>query len=198
LGSSPFQLFVLCPASHCVGGRPVLSINALVKDCWVPYPSATAHVARQYLGSVGKIDNSIVAVSTFWANEQRYYPLHVAPYTPEGRLAGGKQDPAFHSKPQIALALVDQALAAGITFKAIVTDCFYGDHHGLVAALRQRRLPFVLSHRGTIGRGWALAEVAHSFDEAVHELRLPEWHKVTRRFRDGHSEQWLSSGGQPS
>jgi SRSO17 transposase len=40
---------------------------------------ATEHVARQYLGSVGKIDNGIVAVTTLWANEQRYYPLHVAP-----------------------------------------------------------------------------------------------------------------------
>ncbi|CAM3888067.1 transposase [Polaromonas hydrogenivorans] len=67
--------------------------------------SATDHVARQYLGSVGKIDNGIVAVTTLWADEAHYYPLHVMPYTPEKRLAGGKQDPAFRTKPQIALAL---------------------------------------------------------------------------------------------
>jgi SRSO17 transposase len=42
---------------------------------------ATEHVARQYLGSVGKIDNGMVAVTTLWANENGYYPLHVAPYT---------------------------------------------------------------------------------------------------------------------
>ncbi|MDB5845410.1 MAG: superfamily endonuclease [Polaromonas sp.] len=70
---------------------------------------ATDHVARQYLGSVGKIDNGIVAVTTLWADEARYYPLHVMPYTPEKRLAGGKQDPAFCTKPQIALNLVEQA-----------------------------------------------------------------------------------------
>lgn len=130
---------------------------------------ATDHVARQYLGSVSKVDNGI-AVTTLWAHEQRYYPLHVAPYTPESRLADGKKDPAFRSKPQIALALVEWALAAGIAFKAIVADCFYGDHRELVATLRQRRLPFVLSHRGTVGRGWAPADVAHSFDEAIEEL----------------------------
>jgi SRSO17 transposase len=45
---------------------------------------ATAHVARQYLGSVGKTDNGIVTVTTLWADEQVYYPLHVAPYTPAG------------------------------------------------------------------------------------------------------------------
>jgi SRSO17 transposase len=150
-------------------------------------------VARQYLGSVGKIDNGIVAVTTLWANEQRYYPLHVAPYRPESRLADGKKDAAFHSKPQIALALVERALAADIAFKAIVADCFYGDHRELVATLQQRRLPFVLSHRGTVGRGWAPAQVAHSFDEAIDELHLRDWHKVTRHFRDGHIEQWWAA-----
>jgi SRSO17 transposase len=103
---------------------------------------ATEHLARQYLGSVSKIDNGIVAVTTLWANEQRYYSLHVVPYIPESRLPGGKKDPAFHSKPQLALTLVERALAAGIAFKAVVADCFYGDHGELVAMLRQRRLPF--------------------------------------------------------
>ena len=40
--------------------------------------SATDHVARQYLGSVGKVDNGIVAVTTLWADEDCYYPLHVS------------------------------------------------------------------------------------------------------------------------
>ncbi|RYE72612.1 MAG: hypothetical protein EOO81_02905 [Oxalobacteraceae bacterium] len=102
------------------------------------------------MGSVGKVDNGILAIMTLQANEQRYYPLHVSPYTPESRLADSKKDSAFRSKPQIALALVERALAASIAFKAIVADCFYGDHCELVAALRQRRLPFVLSHRGTV------------------------------------------------
>ena len=54
---------------------------------------ATDHVARQYPGSVGKVDNGIVAVTTLWANEQRYYPLHVAPYTPESRKRSIKPTP---------------------------------------------------------------------------------------------------------
>lgn len=151
---------------------------------------ATDHVARQYLGSVGKIDNGIVAVTSLWANEARYYPLHVVPYTPEGRLAGGKQDPAFHTKPQLALLLVEQAIAAGIPFQAIVADCAYGDNGALEAALRQRRLPYVLAHRGTVGRGWAPADVAHSFDDAARELPLLAWQRIVRRFRDGHTERW--------
>jgi SRSO17 transposase len=61
--------------------------------------NATDHVSRRYLGSAGKLDNGIVAVTTLWADEQHYYPLHVTPYTPAARLANGKQDEAFHTKP---------------------------------------------------------------------------------------------------
>nr|WP_283093307.1 transposase [Noviherbaspirillum sp. L7-7A] len=53
---------------------------------------AIEHVARQYLSSVGKIDNGIVAVTTLWANEQRYYPLHVA-QTPDPSVAASCECP---------------------------------------------------------------------------------------------------------
>ena len=46
----------------------------------------TAHVARQYLGSVGKTDNGIVAVSSLWADERVSWPAHVVPSTPASRL----------------------------------------------------------------------------------------------------------------
>ncbi|MBG6073672.1 SRSO17 transposase [Polaromonas sp. CG_9.7] len=155
--------------------------------------SATDHVARQYLGSVGKIDNGIVAVTTLWADEARYYPLHVAPYTPAVRLAHGKHDAAFHTKPQIALELVERAQAAGIAFSSIVADCFYGDDRALEKALLDRRLPHVLARRGAFGRGWAPAEADHSFADAAEALPLSAWREVTRRFRDGHTEHWWAA-----
>jgi SRSO17 transposase len=52
----------------------------------------TAHVAHQYLGSVGRIANGIVSVTSLWADEDVYSPLHVVPYTPAGRLPRGKLD----------------------------------------------------------------------------------------------------------
>jgi SRSO17 transposase len=143
-----------------MGARSVLSKH-----------TAALIIVYQYLGSVGEINNGIVAVTTLWTNEQRYYPLHVATYTPESRLPEGKKDPAFHSKRQLALALIERALAASIAFKAIVADCFYGRHRELVATLRRRSLPFVLSHRGSVGRSWALEEMAHSFHEALGKFK---------------------------
>jgi DDE superfamily endonuclease len=90
--------------------------------------TATAHVARQYLGSVGKVDNGIVAVTSLWADERCYWPVHAVPYTPAVRLPGGERDPGFHTKPQLAVELVQAAQQAGIRFRAVVADCFYGDN----------------------------------------------------------------------
>ena len=61
--------------------------------------TATAHVAHQYLGSVGKIDNGIVAVTSLWADERCCWPVHAVPYTPASRLAKGKGDAGFRTKP---------------------------------------------------------------------------------------------------
>ena len=158
---------------------------------------AIAHVARQYLGSVGKTDNGIVAVSTLWADERVYYPLHVAPYTPAGRLPAGKDDPGFATKPELAVDLVDRAVHAGVRFAAVVGDCFYGPSETvtLVGALGRAGLPYVLALKPRM-KTWARAEDAHSPVEAAEDLgwrsrrRPGGWHRVTRRFRDGHAETW--------
>ena len=55
----------------------------------------TAHVAHQYLSSVGRVANGIVSVSSVWADESVYYPLHIEPYEPAERLPRGKADPAL-------------------------------------------------------------------------------------------------------
>ena len=158
----------------------------------------TAHVARQYLGSLGKTDNGIVAVTTVWADERVYYPLAFAPYTPASRLPKGKADPAFATKPQLAVRLIAQARAAAVPFRAIVADCFYGDHLGFVEALEQAALPYVLSLKPTKGT-WAPPEAAHTPREAAAELAWEsaeapgDWVPIPRRFRDGHEERWWAA-----
>src|SRR5262249_50718711 len=82
----------------------------------------TAQVGHQYLGTIGKMANGIVAVTSLWADQRVYSPLHVPPYPPALRLAGGKQPPPFRPKPQRAWELVHAARAAGIPFRAVVAD----------------------------------------------------------------------------
>ncbi|MFJ2033189.1 transposase [Streptosporangium sp. NPDC087985] len=129
-------------------------------------PVAGAH---QYLGSVGKIENGIVAVTTLWADERVYYPLHAVPYTPAGRLPGGRSDPDFRTKPRLAAALAGRAQAAGVPFRALVADCAYGDNAAFTAELWAAGLPFVLAlkpHQGS----WASVDEAHTPIGAAREL----------------------------
>jgi SRSO17 transposase len=163
--------------------------------------SATAHVARQYLGSVGKIDNGIVAVTSLWADERCYWPVHAVPYTPASRLAAGKRDPGFRTKPQLAVELVEAARQANIGFRAVVADCFYGDNPGFTEALGAAKVPFVLALKPRKGT-WAPADAAHTPVEAAGELdwqgpRKPgRWRRIQRRFRDGHTETWWAADAQ--
>jgi hypothetical protein len=160
--------------------------------------SATAHVARQYLGSVGKTDNGIVAVTSLWADARCYWPLHAVPYTPASRLAKGKSDPGFRTKPQLAVELVEAARQAKIPFRAVVADCFYGDNTGFVEALGHAGVAFVLALKPRKGT-WAPADEPHTPVEAARELgwggpgRPGAWRRVTRRFRDGHTETWWAA-----
>lgn len=158
----------------------------------------TDHVARQYLGTLGKVANGIVAVSSLWADERVYYPLHLQPYTPATRVSRGKTDPAFRTKPQIAAELVRTARAAGLPFRAVVAECIYGESPAFVDALWQDTVPYVLSLRPSRG-SWGPAEAAHTPQEAAQEVAWdgPEqpggWTRVERRFRDGHQETWWAA-----
>ena len=160
--------------------------------------TATAHVARQYLGSVGKIDNGIVAVTSLWADARCYWPVHAVPYTPASRLPAGERDPGFRTKPQLAIELVQAAQQAGIRFQAVVADCAYGDNPGFTDALTAAKVPFVLALKPRKGT-WAPADQAHTPVEAAGELgwqgssKPGRWRRVTRRFRDGHTETWWAA-----
>jgi len=155
----------------------------------------TAHVGRQYLANLGKTDTGVVSVTSLWADETVYYPLHYEPYTPAHHCAKGKADPQFRTKRQIATELVGWAVAAGVPCRAVVADSFYGEDEPFRVALQARGLGYVLAlppshcwwHReGTIG----------SLPEAVAAAPWdgPDdpgaWVPVERHFRDGHTETW--------
>ena len=155
----------------------------------------TAHVGRQYLANLGKVDNGVVSVTSLWADERVYYPLEVEPYTPASWFQKGKNDPAFGTKPQIALELVRKALKAGVPFHAVVADSFYGQNEQFRSGLERLKVGYVLALQpsfawwhteGTIGSVWEAAQAAlwQGPKEPGH------WKRVARTFRDGHREHW--------
>jgi hypothetical protein len=157
----------------------------------------TAHVGHQWLGRYGKTDSGVVTVTTVWADERLYYPVHAVPYTPARHFAGGKSDPAFRTKLAIGAELAIQARAAGFVFRAAVADSAFGDQDGFRGELAQAGLPFVLAlkpRHGTWGYADAYTPVDAARALAWHGPDDPgDWQPVTRAFRDGHTERWFAA-----
>lgn len=76
--------------------------------------TVTAFTGRQWLGRLGKTDNGIVTVTTLWADERLYYPLHALPYSPAHHFPKKRSDPGFRTKPQLAAAAAILAARAGV------------------------------------------------------------------------------------
>jgi DDE superfamily endonuclease len=158
----------------------------------------TAHVGHQWLGRYGKTDSGVVTVTTLWADERVYYPVHAVPYSPARHFAKGKNDPAFRTKLQIGADLAIRAREAGFAFRAVTADCAYGDQDGFRGELAAAGLPFVMAlkpRRGT----WAHGPDARTPVDAARALAWNgpgdpgDWHPVTRTFRDGHAERWFAA-----
>jgi len=155
----------------------------------------TAHVSRQYLGNLGKIDNGVVSVSSLWADERIYYPVDFEPYTPAVYFAKGKNDPQFRTKLKIALQLVERALQEGIPFRAVVADSFYGEDRGFRSGLRELKQPYVLALKPSHA-WWHPEDVAGTLQDVAHEAgwvsaqRPGKWGRITRTFRDGSTQDW--------
>ena len=105
-------------------------------------------MTRQYCGALGKITNCQVAVSLHWSTCETSCRLAWRLYLPESWLATpakrpeGKipEDCAFRSRNQLALDLVDQALAWDVPRLPVVADSAYGNDFDFRAGLRQRGL----------------------------------------------------------
>jgi hypothetical protein len=158
----------------------------------------TAHVGRQWLGRYGKTDSGVVTVTTLWADERVYYPVHAVPYTPARHFVKGKNDPAFRAKLAIGADLAIRARAAGFAFRAVAADCAYGDQDGFRGELAEAGLPFVMALKPRRGM-WAYGPDAHTPAGAARALAWGgpdhpgDWRPVVRTFRDGHAETWYAA-----
>jgi len=155
----------------------------------------TAHVGRQYLANLGKIDNGVVSVTSLWADERVYYPVDCEPYTPAHHFEKGKDDPNFRTKLKLAVELVRRAVEAQIPFRAVVADSFYGEDDGVKQGLRALAIGYVLALKPS-HTWWHPIRAIGSLQEAARAAKWkgPErpgkWVKVTRTFRDGSSQDW--------
>jgi SRSO17 transposase len=105
-------------------------------------------VARQYSGTLGRVDNCQVVVSAHYADSRFDWPVNARVYPPESwikdrarrRKARVPKTVRFQTKGQIALDLIDESCAAGLIPRAVVTDAGYGDQNPFRDGLESRGL----------------------------------------------------------
>lgn len=122
-------------------------------------------VARQYSGTLGKVANCQVVVSAPYVADEPtnsapvHWPLSAQLYLPEAwatdpaRRAKGHvpTEVSFQTKPELALALIDQAQAWGVPFAWVVTDAGYGDNPAFLQGLEARQIAYVVGVSSTFG-----------------------------------------------
>src|SRR5918994_5110346 len=95
---------------------------------------ASCGVGRQYTGSAGKITNCQIGVFAAYVSDKGCAFIDRQLYLPQDwttkpeRLAAAHVPDAirFVTKPQIAAAMIERALATGVPFEWVATDTIYG------------------------------------------------------------------------
>lgn len=127
------------------------SIGIIDETGWVKKGDQTPGVQRQYCGSVGKQENSIVTVHLGYATGDFHCLLDGDLFLPESwhadrercRRAGIPDEVAYRPKTEIALELYDRAVAHGVHFEWLTFDEWYGGKPPFLRALAARGQKFV-------------------------------------------------------
>jgi SRSO17 transposase len=120
--------------------------------------TASVGVARQYSGTLGKIGNCQVAVTAALWTKGHAWLVGAALYLPESwtgdaaRCARARVPTSvrFRKKWELALQLLQQVRASGITLTGVLSDSGYGDATALRTALHGLRLPYGLGISDTL------------------------------------------------
>ena len=168
----------------------------ILDDTGVPKKGQdTEGVKRQYIGQLGKVANGQVFVTSHYADARCHWPVDIIPYVPDTWLEGGKDDPAFRTKLQLALDLADQAVAYGLKFRAIIADAWYGRNKGFIKGLEKRSVPYVVeleaSQRIFTRLAGDIGSNEHRLKEALSLLTPKDFRPVQLPNADGTQREVL-------
>lgn len=176
-------------------------------------------VQRQYSGTAGRIENCQIGVFLAYASpagrvfldRELYLPKSWAEDSARREEAGVPAEIPFRTKPQLAQAMLERALAAGVPAGWVTGDEAYGGDRRLRVWLEARDLPHVLAVKTTeplwaaTDRGPAQVQAADlvaavparrwtrlSAGAGAKGPRLYDWARVALRpLGVPHREHWL-------
>ena len=116
--------------------------------------SKSAGVQRQYSGTAGRVENCQLGVFLAYAvpgggraliDRELYLPASWTDDRDRCREAGIGAEVAFATKPELARAMIERALVAGVPFGWVAADEAYGQNTALRSWLDERQVSYVLA-----------------------------------------------------
>ena len=149
---------------------------------------ASCGVHRQYTGSAGKITNCQIGVFAAYVSGKGHAFIDRALYLPKAwtddpdRMAAAHVPPTteFATKPQLAAAMIQRAIAADVAFAWVAADSIYGVGE-IEMMLRRAGKGYVLGASATqpfnswIGK----PEVAGTAEEIARDLKPSAWVRLS-------------------
>ena len=135
----------------------------------------TDYVARQYLGSIGKVDNGIVSVNAYGVYKNISFPLVFKVFKPETTL---KSSDKYKTKIELATEMISEIINFGFKIELVLSDSLYGESSQFIRKLEKHQLPYVVAIRNN-----------HAvWMPANQRVRANKWCKFIRIFSNQKSE----------
>lgn len=149
---------------------------------------ASCGVGRQYTGSAGKITNCQIGVFAAYVSSKGHAFIDRTLYLPKAwtvdptrrAAAHVPEDIIFATKPQMARAMIERAIAADVFFAWVTADSIYGVSE-IEMMLRRQAKGYVLGVSGThrfnswIGK----PEIGGTAEEIAEELDESAWQRLS-------------------
>jgi SRSO17 transposase len=151
----------------------------------------SAGVAKQYCGTVGKLENCQVGVYLAYASPRGVAFVDRALYLPEewtndqarAQAIGIPDEVVFATKPELARRLLDRARAAGVPAAWVTADSVYGDDRHLRMWLEAQEQPFVLAVSGkeyvNVAATWTQRRVSTLLKELQQIVPADAWQRLS-------------------
>jgi SRSO17 transposase len=135
----------------------------------------TDYVARQYLGSIGKIDRGMVSVNAYGIYENTTFPLIFKVFKPKETL---QESDTYKTKIELASSIITELIDFGFKIELVLADSLYGEASSFIRTLEKYQLPWAMAIRSNHGV-WLLPE---------QKVRANKWYKFSRTFSNQKSE----------
>ena len=114
----------------------------------------TDYVARQYLGSIGKVEQGIVSVNAYGIYKNITFPLLFKVFKPKGKIKTGDK---YLTKIELAIEIIQELIEWGFKIELVLADSLYGESSSFLRTLDKYKIPWIVAIRSNHGV-WMPAE----------------------------------------